>query len=187
MKTETLTDQKDDPAFKTSLETGVLYEAPLSEIWELATGSTYGNHYEPDDMAQYILVRAADGDQPGEELWMMDLQSVDRDSTRELRAASSQDEIIAITANRSTVPKEFVERCQHNHFYRKCLRIDRQELEKPFKRLADLHDWSYATEEEATELLESDPSSVITGVSLFCQHGWQWQTGKRGIAIKQKK
>lgn len=186
MTTETLNDRTDDPAFETSLETGVLYEASLSEVWRLATGSSYGDHYNPDDMAQYVLVRVPSEDGDGEELWMLDTQAIDRDHDPALAAAISQDGIIEATAARSTISHQFVMECQYRHHYRKCLRITGEADERPFRRLARLSEWCYATEDEAKEATMTDPDSVITGISLFAYHGWQWQTGKRGIAIMKK-
>lgn len=172
----------DEPAFETSLRTGVLYEASLCDVWVAATGSSYGCHYANDDMGQYVLVMATDDGHPEGRPWMMDTQSIDRENDEGLAKAISQDGIIQVTAERAIVPISFVETCQQRHYYCKCLPVD-ADSESLFREVADLHDWRYATEDEAKAAEASDPASVINKVSLFFHHGWQWQTGKRGIAI----
>lgn len=174
------------PAFETTLRPGVLYEAPLSTVWRMATGSSYGDHFDPDDMGQYVLMMATDEQHPEGMPWLMDTQSINRDADQRLANAISQDGIIEATAERNLVPLEFVMECQSRHYYRKCVPVESSECEAPFAQVADLRDWQYATEDEADEMRAKDPSSVIDKVSLFFQHGWQWQTGKRGISIMRK-
>lgn len=174
---------QDQSHFVTSLKPGVLYEAPLPVVWELETGSSYGNHYEMTDMGQYVLVMATDEEHPEGTPWMLDTQAIDRENDPRLMRAISQDDVIEATAERCQVTSEFLDKCVYRHHYRKCLPITDAKCEQVFTMVADLREWHYATEDEARAAKAQDSESVIDGISLFRHHGWQWQSGKRGIAI----